>query len=659
MKNKYIILLTTIYNSINYCQNIIYGFFSIILASTFFPSENLSLSILGSLSAFSAGFLTNPFGGLIFGYFGDRYGRKSTIILSIALTSLPTFCIGTLPSYEEIGIASSLILIFCRLLQGFSVGGQAYTSVVFVVEHSWQGRENLSCSLLAASSLVGAILGTGVGALCTLEMMPSWAWRIPFVLSGLFGLVSYFIMKNVEETQDHKAVQQSDSLKQRPIVEVIKCHLNNFMCVIGISGATLIPFYIISIFMIGYIFSSNFDFSPAAIMLTTTFFMLIWVVLLPIMGYLSDNVGEIVVMRIASISMFLFAFPLSWIAQVSTSIPLTLLALGLLCAIAAAYVAPSGTLMTKLFPVAVRCSGISVASGIGSALFGGTAPLIGALLFERTGMVSFSALYIMLGSLLGYIGLKKANFSIKQDKISSEYSPFLPSNDLKITLNKQGYMLTNLHEYSQAFVDFSPAAPGPVLDIGAAYGVASIPALQAGAHVIANDMDIRHLKILEQNAPESSLKRLELRAGRIPGEVSFSENSLGAVLASGVLHFLPGDEMIDAIDQIFKWLKPGGKFFFASSTPYANLYHDFMPLYLERKKSGQRWPGIIENTGIYAPNIAHEIPEFVNLVDLDLIESILLNSGFTIEKISFFNISKIANDINSEGNGVLGAIARK
>ena len=178
-----------------------------------------------------------------------------------------------------------------------------------------------------------------------------------------------YIMKNTEETQDHKIAQKANDIEDQPIVNVIKSHLNNFLCVIGISGATLIPFYILSIFMIDYIFSKNFHFSPSSIMLTTTFFMLIWVVLLPIMGYLSDRVGEIVIMKFASISMLLLAFPLSWVAQISTSIPLTFVALSLLCAIAAAYVAPSGTLMTKLFPVPIRCSGISVASGIGSALF--------------------------------------------------------------------------------------------------------------------------------------------------------------------------------------------------------------------------------------------------------------------------------------------------
>lgn len=659
MTKKYVILLASIYNSITYCQNIIYGFFSIILASVFFPAETPTFSILGSLTAFAAGFLTNPFGGLIFGYFGDKYGRKSTIILSIVLTSVPTFCIGVLPTYEQIGMASGVILIFCRLLQGFSVGGQAYTSVVFVVEHSLKERQNLASSLLAASSLAGALLGTGLGALCTIEVMPSWSWRIPFIISGLGGLISYCIMQDVEETPDHKVAQQSENIRKNPIFDIIKNHLNNFLCLICISGATLIPFYIISIFMINYIFSTNFNFSPSHIMLVNTFFMAVWIVLLLMMGYLADHVGEAIMMKGSSVIMLVFAFPLSWVVQISTSLPITFLALSLLCAISAAFVAPSGTLMTKLFPVTMRCSGISVASGIGGAIFGGTAPLIGAALVENTSMISLSALYIMFGNFLGYIGLKKINLEIKQTEQSSAFSLSLPNHDLKVTLNKQGYMLTALHEYSQAFVDFAPIAPGPVLDIGAAYGVASIPALQAGAHVIANDMDIRHLKILEKNAPKDSLKRLQLSVGRIPSEINFAENSLGAVLASGILHFLPGDEMIEAIEQIYKWLKPGGKLFFASSTPYANLYREFRPLYLRQKKAGQRWPGTIENTGIYAPNIAHEIPTFVNLLDVDIIKPILLKTGFIIEKLSFFNLSKIANDVYSEGNDVLGGIARK
>ncbi len=663
MKKKHTILSTIIYNAFEYYQNILYGFFSIILASIFFPSENLSFSIFASLATFAAGFLTNPFGGLVFGYFGDRYGRKSTIVLSIALTSFPTFFIGLLPTYEKIGIASSITLIFCRLLQGFSVGGQAYGRVVFVVEHALQGKVNLACSLLASSSLMGAILGTGMGALCMLDIMPVWAWRIPFLLGGLFGLISYFIMRGVDETEEHKTAQRSNILKQRPIVDVLTTHLNNFFCVIGVSGATLIPFYIISVYMIEKVFSLNFDFSFSQIMLAITFFMAVWAALLPLMGYLSDKVGEVMMMKFSALSMLFLSFPLCWIIQQSEYLSVTFLALTLLSALSAAYVAPSGTLMTKLFPVSVRCSGISVASGIGSAIFGGTAPLIGSLLVENTGMISSSAFYIIFGSLMGYIALKKVNISTEQKSqvLETPIKPVYPPSpgDLTVTLNKQGYMLTSLHEYSEAFVNFSPLAPGPVLDIGAAYGVASIPALKTGAYVIANDIDMRHLEILKQNTPKSCLKRLELKPGKIPGEVRFPENSLGAVLASGVLHFLQGEELIEAIHQIHSWLKPGGKIFFASSTPYAKLYHNFLPLYLKRKKDGQKWPGLIENTAHYVPEIAHEIPEVINLLDLDILEPILLKAGFVVEKIGFFNISKIANNVNSEGNAVLGAIAHK
>jgi MHS family proline/betaine transporter-like MFS transporter len=655
MKKTNIIISTILYNSFEYYQNILYGVFSFILASRFFPADNINISIFVSLATFAAGFLANPFGGLVFGYFGDKYGRKSTIILAILLTSLPTFLIGILPTYAQIGILSSFILIVCRLLQGFAVGGQAYGRIVFIVEHAFKNRVNLACSVLASSSLLGALLGTVIGTLCMLEMMPEWAWRIPFIVGGLLGLISYFIMREVEETDEHKNAQKENILERRPIIEIFQKHLNNFVCVISISGATLIPFYIISIYMIGRVFSSNFNFSASYIMLIVSCFMGVWAILLPLMGYLSDKVGGERVMEVSSLGMLLFSFPLCWLIQQSDSLFLAFLGLIVLSGLSAGYVAPSGTLMTKLFPVSVRCSGVSVASGIGTALFGGTAPLIGSLLVESTGKLSSSAFYIMFGSLMGYIALKKAVRGeqplIKKPKSSS------PDN-LIATLNKQGYMLTSLHEYSKAFVEFSAIAPGPVLDIGAAYGVASILALKKGAHVIANDIDNRHLEILRKITPKSCLKNLELKIGKIPGEVSFSENSLGAVLASGVLHFLSGEDLVKSIDQIYKWLKPGGKLFFASTTPYAKLYQDFLPLYLERKKAGQKWPGFIENTVQYAPQIAHEIPKAINLLDIDILETCLLEAGFHIEKIGLFNISD--NDsINIGGNSVLGAIALK
>lgn len=233
--------------------------------------------------------------------------------------------------------------------------------------------------------------------------------------------------------------------------------------------------------------------------------------------------------------------------------------------------------------------------------------------------------------------------------------------DLIPTLNQQGYMLTTLHEYSQAFVDFAPHAPGPLLDVGTAYGFNILSALSKASDVtvIANDLDTRHLEILKQCIPPQLLSRVHLQPGRIPGEVSFAPESLGAVLASGVFQFLPGEELIQAVQDIYRWLKPGGKFFFASSTPYCKAFDAFRPIYRNNKRKGLRWPGYIKDTSVYLPEIHNEIPPLINLIDQEIMEKILLETGFHIEKMDLFNIPSVARGVVSHGDEILGGIVVK
>ena len=149
-------------------------------------------------------------------------------------------------------------------------------------------------------------------------------------------------------------------------------------------------------------------------------------------------------------------------------------------------------------------------------------------------------------------------------------------NALIITLNSMGYMLSQPEKYNQAFIDFSASAPGPVLDIGAAYGVATIPALEKGAHVIANDLEEKHLQILKNKVPLSYLSHLDLKTGRMPNELDFEENSLGAVLTSRVLSFVLPEELELSFNKIFRWLKPGGKFFFLGGSHYMGTFRKFL-----------------------------------------------------------------------------------
>lgn len=510
MKKSNIIFRTIAYNAIEYYQNMIYGFFSILLSSAFFPSYDTRTSIFAGLATFALGFLAKPFGGLFFGHFGDKYGRKSTITFSIVLMSLPTFIIGVLPTYNEVGIYSSIVLIFCRLIQGFSVGGQAYSRVVFVIEHSFKEKVNFTSGLLASSGLIGAILSTVIGSLCLLDMMPGWAWRIPFLLGGLLGFVSYFIMKNVDETEEHKEAQKLNELKQNPILDVMKKYLNNFLCIICISAATLIPFYLISIYMIEYIFSSKFGFSSSQVMITITFFMLLWVILLPIMGYVADQIGEVAAMKTAALALLVFAFPLCWIIQMSASLSLTIFSFGILCALNAIYVAPSGTLMTKLFPVSVRCSGISVSSGIGSALFGGTSPLVGSVLVENTGLFSSVAVYIMIGSLIGYLALKKAHYYNKKTKaiesLNLTHSSIL--NEYISPLHKRKSRLSSINKNTSSIVTFLQKKSSAALNMGAVYRMTSRSALAPQESVDVYDECLYPKQVPEDSISKSFQKEL-------------------------------------------------------------------------------------------------------------------------------------------------------
>src|SRR5262245_30795394 len=171
-----------------------------------------------------------------------------------------------------------------------------------------------------------------------------------------------------------------------------------------------------------------------------------------------------------------------------------------------------------------------------------------------------------------------------------------------------------LSHYSLAFIDFAPRAPGPVLDIGAAYGVCTLPALAAGAEVIANDISAGELAALEAKAPEAERRRLTLVPGRFPEDLDFPAGSLGAVHAAHVLHFLDGPTLQMGCRKMFGWLLPGGKVFVVCFTPYHRFVQAFIPTYEDRVRRGDPWPGYIEDSAAFVLE-QHRIPKQVHLMD--------------------------------------------
>lgn len=237
--------------------------------------------------------------------------------------------------------------------------------------------------------------------------------------------------------------------------------------------------------------------------------------------------------------------------------------------------------------------------------------------------------------------------------MSSSNNVFIP------TLNQMGYAASVLDEFSQAFVDYVEFCQKPVLDIGAGYGIATIPALKKGAHIIANDIYSGHLEILKNQVPISYLSNLKLNTQRLPDYLSFEKESLDAVHVARVFHFLSGEEIEKSLDLICQWLVPNGKVFIINATPYARDLLNFLPLYQKRKEDKMRWPGVILNIEEYFKERSKNLPSLYHVLDLDIMASILSEKGLIIEKMGYIPRPEYPEDMKLDGREDGGVIARK
>lgn len=201
------------------------------------------------------------------------------------------------------------------------------------------------------------------------------------------------------------------------------------------------------------------------------------------------------------------------------------------------------------------------------------------------------------------------------------------------TLNRKGFMSAHLDACSQAFVDYAAAAGGEALDIGCAYGVATLAALAKGARVLACDMEPGHLQVLSQEAPAADRGSLRTQAGRLP-EIDYPEAGFTAILCARALHFLSGADFEASITKFNRWLVPGGKLFVITDTPYAGYWKAHAPIYEEKKRAGDPWPGFIADTSVYLPAPARA-GSFLNPCDPDILTRVCAAAGLIVESASF------------------------
>ena len=229
------------------------------------------------------------------------------------------------------------------------------------------------------------------------------------------------------------------------------------------------------------------------------------------------------------------------------------------------------------------------------------------------------------------------------------------------TLNGTGFMFKVLDEYAEEFIRFAGETDGEVLDIGCAFGIATIAALEAGGRVTACDLDPRHLKILTENTPEALRSRLTCVTGQLP-DIDLPEESYDAILCSRVLHFLDGSAVDASLHNMYRWLKPGGRLYLVADTPYG-IWRKLIPIFEAKRARGDRWPGMmigLENYLPFAPkDRAIEGPPFMNLLDPDLLTRICTEAGFEVERASFIERSDFSGLGRMDGRENTGIRAIK
>jgi metabolite-proton symporter len=376
----------------------------LVFPSLFFPASDPASSTLASLATFGIAFLARPIGSALFGHFGDRIGRKKTLVLALSTMGLSTFAIGALPAYHSIGIAAPLLLALCRFGQGIGLGGEWGGAVLLAVENAPPDRRALYGMFPQLGAPIGFLLSGGTFLLLsrwlTDKQFFTFGWRLPFLASAVLVLLGLYVRLTITETPVFQASIQRAEQVGVPILTVLRRHTRALLAGILVCLATFVLFYLMTVFALSW-GTTALHYSRGGFLLIQLFGILFFALTIPISALLAER-GRRPVMLAVTALIALFGLVLGPLFTAGITGVVIMMALGL--ALMGLTYGPLGTVVSELFPTPVRYTGSSLAFSMAGILGASLAPYIATWLAKNYGL-QYVGYYLTGSAVLTFLGL--------------------------------------------------------------------------------------------------------------------------------------------------------------------------------------------------------------------------------------------------------------
>lgn len=381
---------------VEYFDFAVYGYVATILAAHFFVNQDPTAALLATLATFALAFGLRPLGGVIFGHFGDRYGRKNALAGTVLLMAAASGLIGVLPTYAAIGVGATALLVLARCVQGIAAGGELGGAASFVAEYSPNHRRGLLCSTTQTGALTGALLAsltvTLLNTILGPDSMSDWGWRVPFLVALPLGLVGLWIRVRLADTPRFVALEENEQRSNAPVVELFRSHGGALAKCVGLSILLFSAYYVAYVYV--NIHLQRVVKVPAGTAYwSTTATLAVATVCMPMFGALSDKVGRKPVFLGATVGALLLPIPGFMLLNQGGGVAVAShIVLGL---IDSALMGVAFSAFAELFTTRVRYTGIALGFNVGAAVAGGTAPYICTWLVDVTGSSLSPAYFLM------------------------------------------------------------------------------------------------------------------------------------------------------------------------------------------------------------------------------------------------------------------------